>query len=191
LESLAYASDRTVGEIAVELKLSYMGVKAQCVSLEKEGYLSTRRNSRRQGRPEVLYSLAPKAREIFPNGGQELSLSLLNHVARLHGKQTPLKLLYLHFQSMADRYAAAMTDGTPAGRATQLAALRSQDGYFTRFLPGPPTILRQGHDPLAELHSHFPEAITYETEALARALGRPLTRVTGKGGETLFEIAGL
>lgn len=191
MEALAFSSDRTVGEVATELKLSYMGVKAQCVLLEKEGYLAKRRNSRRQGRPEVLYALAPKAREIFPNGGQELSLSLLDHVARLHGKQTPLKLLYLHFQSMADRYAAAMTDDTVAGRASQLAELRCHDGYFTRFLPGPPAILRQGHDPLAELYRHFPEAIGYETEALAKALGSPLTRATGKGGETIFEIPAL
>ncbi len=176
LEALARSSPRTVKDLAAELGLSYMGVKSQCLVLEKSGYLESRRRRRSQGRPEVLYSLADRSHELFPSHGFPLAFSLLDHIARLHGKQTPLKLLFLHFQSATETYLSKIDGSTPKERATQLAALRTAEGYYCRFEAGPPAMLVDGHDPLALLFKKFPEAAVFETEALSRVIGVRLER---------------
>ncbi|MEX1120025.1 MAG: hypothetical protein WEB60_14660, partial [Terrimicrobiaceae bacterium] len=171
LEALAHNSPRTVKDLSEDLDLSYMGVKSQCLLLEKSGYLESRRRRRSQGRPEVLYSLAERSHELFPSHGFPLAFSLMEHIARLHGKQAPLKLLFLHFQSKAETYLTRIDGTTPEDRAGQLATLRSAEGYYCRFEPGPPAVLMDGHDPLANLFKNFPEALAFETEALSRVIG--------------------
>jgi predicted ArsR family transcriptional regulator len=190
IEALAFRADQTVKDLADELGFSYMGIKSQCVALEKEGYLKSRRKRRKQGRPEVLYSLDERSRQLFPDEGFALAFSILQSTERIQGKQAALKLLFLHFQAKAEAYAAAMKGDSPRARAQELAELRSGEGCFVRFEAGPPARLLQGHDPLAALFEKYPEAITYETDALARVVGASLTRSHGKSGETIFEIAG-
>jgi len=176
LEALARNSPRTVKDLSDELGLSYMGIKSQCLVLEKSGYLESRLKRRKQGRPEVLYSLADRAHELFPSHGFPLAFSLLDDIARLHGKQVPLKLLFLHFQSKTETYLSKIDGTTPEERATQLAALRTAEGYYCRFDAGPPAMLVDGHDPLALLFRKFPEATAFETEALSRVIGVRLER---------------
>lgn len=176
LESLARSSPQTVRDLAADLGLSYMGIKSQCVLLEKSGYLETRRKRRRQGRPEILYSLAERSHGLFPSHGFPLAFSLLEHIARLHGKQAPLKLLFLHFQSQADACLSKIDGSTPEARARQLAALRAEEGYYSRFETGPPARLLDGHDPHGPLFKKFPEAAAFETEALSRVVGVRLER---------------
>lgn len=176
LEALARDSPRTVKNLSEELGLSYMGIKSQCLVLEKSGYLDSRRKRRSQGRPEVLYFLADRAHELFPSHGFPLTFSLLEHIARLHGKQAPLKLLFLHFQSKTETYLAQINGSSPTERAKQLAVLRSAEGYYCRLIPGPPAMLVDGHDPLAPLFKKFPEAAAFETEALSKVIGVHLER---------------
>ncbi len=176
LEALAHDSPRTVKDMSGELGLSYMGVKSQCLALEKCGYLGSRRKRRSQGRPEVLYFLAERSHDLFPSHGFPLAFSLLDHIARLHGKQAPLKLLFLHFQSKTEVYLSQIKGATPVERATQLAALRAGEGYYSRFEAGPPARLVDGHDPLAPLFKKFPEAASFEVEALSKVVGVRLER---------------
>ena len=46
--------------------MSYMGIKDHCLALEKDGYLDTWRRPKPVGRPEMLYRLTDRARELFP-----------------------------------------------------------------------------------------------------------------------------
>lgn len=188
LEAVARQPERTVRDLAVELGLSYMGIKSQCVALEKQGYLSSRKKRRKQGRPEVLYSLAAQARSLLPSAGFPLAFELLEQSSRLFGKQSPQKLLFLFFQEKADRYARELKAKSPLQRAGELAALRDSEGYFAMFDPGPPAAIVQGHDPLETLLLKFPEAAKFETESLSRLLGVRLERVPGKTGQIRFEI---
>jgi predicted ArsR family transcriptional regulator len=184
LESLARNSPQTVKDLAVDLGLSYMGIKSQCLLLEESGYLETRRKRRRQGRPEILYSLADRSHDLFPDHGFPLVFSLLDQVSRLYGKQSLLKLVFLHFQSKAEAYLSAIDGTTPESRAMELATLRSAEGYYSRFEPGPPAVLVDGHDPLRPLFKKFPEAAAFETEALSRVVGVRMER-TGPSRFTL------
>ncbi|MCX7868746.1 MAG: transcriptional regulator, partial [Terrimicrobiaceae bacterium] len=189
IELLASSPPLTVSSIARALRLSYMGVKSQCVKLEKLGYLATSQQHRARGRPELLYRLTPKGRALFPLGGVELALSLLDHAARLAGPQLPEKALFAHFQAKGEEYAAALRAKDPSARAAELAELRAAEGCFSRFeSEGIPRIV-EAHSPLHRLFQKYPECRKFETAAISKALGVPVYREEGQAGETIFFIA--
>ena len=49
---LKRSTGMSVNELTAILNMSYMGVKQHCVTLEKNGYLDTRRRPKPTGRPE-------------------------------------------------------------------------------------------------------------------------------------------
>jgi predicted ArsR family transcriptional regulator len=175
--------------MARTLRLSYMGVKSQCLKLERSGYLTSSLHRRGRGRPEVLYRITPKGRTLFPQGGTELSLSLLEQAARLFGPQAPQKLLFAYFQAQAGHYSSALKAANPAGRAEELAMLRSTEGRFARVESEGGLRYVEGHNPLGRLYEAFPEAEDFETAALAKALGCGLRREVGAAGESLYWLA--
>lgn len=183
LELIKSEPDLTVRQLAERLDMSYTGVKAQCVILEKKGYLSARLRRRPFGRPEVLYVLKEKARPLFPEGGVDVSLSLLDQCRKLFGPQAPEKVLFLHFQSQADEIRAALGEGTLAERATALAAMRTAAGYYSQFEPSAPPRLVERHSPLAGLFKVWPQAMAMETAMLAKILGCPVRRVQDAGSQ--------
>ena len=189
IEALALGPPRTVKSICTALHLSYMGVKSQCLKLERAGYLSSARKGGNRGRPEVFYRLTAKARELLPHGGSDLAHSLLTHAGRVYGPQAANKLLFMHFEAKAETYASALAEVEISNRPEALCALRTAEGHFASFDQGPPSRLIEGHNPLSSLFREYPEASGYETAALARALGIELRREEGKSGETCFVLA--
>jgi predicted ArsR family transcriptional regulator len=166
-----------------------MGVKSQCLKLERSGYLSSSRKGGNRGRPEVFYRLTAKARELLPHGGSDLAHSLLTHAGRVYGPQAANKLLFMHFEAKAETYVTALAEVEISNRPEALCALRTAEGHFASFDQGPPSRLIEGHNPLSSLFREYPEASGYETTALARALGIELRREEGKSGETCFVLA--
>ncbi len=191
LEALARNAESSAAQLAKEFQMSYMGARSQCLALEKSGYLSSRLQAvEGRGRPEIMYSLTPRSRNIFPQAGVPLIASLLGHAERLFGRQAPAKLLFLHFKELGDRYVREL-EGLPAAeRPAALAQIRSADGYVSAFDPGPPPALIEGHSPLAALQKEYPETIATETEVIGRALGGRVTRETSRGGRVIYRLEG-
>jgi predicted ArsR family transcriptional regulator len=183
LELIKAEPDLTVRQLAERLGMSYTGVKAQCLILERKGYLSARQRRRPFGRPEVLYVLREKARPLFPEGGVDVSLSLLDQCRKLFGPQAPEKVLFLHFQAQAEQISQAIGEGTISERAQALAAMRSAAGNYSQFDPGPPQRLIERHSPLAGLFKVWPQAMAMETAMLGRILGCSVRRVQDAGSE--------
>jgi predicted ArsR family transcriptional regulator len=172
-----------VRQLAERLGMSYTGVKAQCLILERKGYLSARQRRRPFGRPEVLYVLREKARPLFPEGGVDVSLSLLDQCRKLFGPQAPEKVLFLHFQAQAEQISQAIGEGTLSERAQALAAMRSAAGYYSQFDPATPPRLIERHSPLAGLFKVWPQAMAMETAMLGKILGCSVRRVQDAGNE--------
>lgn len=186
LETLARSGPSTVMHLSKALGLSYMGIKAQCLAMEKSGYLTSSPQRRERGRPEVLYALAPKVRTVFPDQGTPLALSLLEHAKTLFGPQAATKLLYLHFQGVQNRYLKIL-EGTPESeRLPRVAAQRSSEGHFAH-IDEEGSALVEGHNPLGLIFDAYPEASQYETEMMSRLVGQHLTRTVTHGGEIRFE----
>ena len=95
LEAIKRSEGKTVSQLAKELEMSYMGIKQNCVNLEKMGYLKTWRVPRKdKGRPEKLYQLTAQCDVLFPQAGVGLTLDVMESVRQLYGETAPEKLLF-------------------------------------------------------------------------------------------------
>lgn len=174
----------TVTQMAEHLDMSYMGVKQHCLGLEKDGYLSTARRHRGSGRPELLYQLTAKANDLFPRAENALAVSLLEQSRKLFGAQAPGKMLYLHFQSRTEHYAASVRGESAVERARWLAGQRDKEGHVAIWEEGPPGKIIERHHPLEPLFEIYPEAAVMEREMFQRILGVSVRRdLVRSGGE--------
>ena len=171
----------SVGELAEALGMSYMGVKQQCVELERLGYLDTWRRPKaptQTGRPEIAYRLTRKAHELFPVASNEMTLALLNAAQALYGPVAPEKLLFTVFQRKIEGYLTRVKGETLAARATAFAAIRDAEGCMAE-LEQDATGLRivEYHTPLADLLAAYPALLhRLEQEMYTRVLRTPVKR---------------
>jgi len=177
------AAGLTVRAMAGRLKMSYMGVKQICIDMERDGYLDTFRRNRGVGRPEHIYRLTNKARDLFPQADNALALSLLEQSKKLYGPGAAEKILYLHFQEKAQGYAGKMRGESPAERAKWLARLRDSEGHMADFESEPAVRIVECHHPMEALFAAMPKAAAMEREMFQHVLGAPVRREqSGEGG---------
>jgi len=189
IEALARFSPRTVREISSELKLSYTGIKAQCIALERLGYLRVTRLRAKRGRPLVCYHLTPKARPLLPDRSGDMLISILEQAVRLFGDEGANKLIFKHFQVTANYYADTLALLPPRQRVHRLVELRSAEGRFARCEEyGESLRIVENHNPLARFFEEYPHAQNYETEAMMRTLGFELKREDHPDGRTVFTL---
>ena len=169
-----HAAGLTVTELASRLDMSYMGVKQVCLDLEKHGYVDTFRRHRGVGRPELLYRLTRKSRDLFPQADNTLAISLLEQARKLYGTGAPGKMLYLFFQDKTAGYAAKITGGNATERAKSLVRLRDQEGYMADCEAEPSLRITERHHPMRGLLEAFPEAEGLEREMFQKLLGAPI-----------------
>ncbi|MCX6972530.1 MAG: hypothetical protein NTV93_20595 [Verrucomicrobia bacterium] len=180
-DALKRSDGLSVGDIAARLGMSYMGIKAQCLALEKSRHITSRNQHCGSGRPQLIYRLTAKGQSLFPSDNHRLAVSLLNGARTLFGAASAEKLLFLHFQKLADGYLAGIPDKAPPDdRLAALAALRDADGHMARVEAG---CLVESHVPLAGLFEAFPAAIAMEETMISKVLGTAVTRVTGSTGD--------
>lgn len=170
-----------VKPLAAQLKMSYMGVKDHCLELAKQGYLTTWRNARPVGRPEMFYRLTQKAQELFPQPNNAVTLQMLQSAAKLFGATAPGKLLLLYFQEQTKFYRDSIRGETLAERAKWLARVRDREGCFSVLESEPTLRLTEYHQPLQDLFEVYPEATRLEEAMMGRILG-----VEVKRNETVF-----
>ena len=86
LETLKQTGGLTIRELAETLKCSYMAAKSHCEHLTKHGYLKRSRIPRTEvGRPEIFYSIGPKADTLFPQAGDDFALAMLEECQLMFG----------------------------------------------------------------------------------------------------------
>ncbi len=173
-----------VVDLAARLGLSYMGTKEICLDLEKSGYLSAWRSPVPRGRPRLVYRLTRKAEELFANEPLSLTLEILRAAAELFGATAPGKLLLRYFQKQTQTAAGKVRGETPAERLRWVARWRDGLGHYALFAPGPPPMLVERNQPLAEIFRAYPEALAMETRMLESLVGRPLQRLGEANGES-------
>ena len=76
------------------MKMSYMGIKQHCLTLERDGYLDTWRRPQKMGRPEMVYRLTQRTHDLFPVRQQRDDVAVAEIGAGNHGPNAPEKLLY-------------------------------------------------------------------------------------------------
>ena len=184
LELLKRSADGVpVRDLATALDMSYMGVKAHCLSMHRQGYLETWRQPGGRGRPRMYYRLTAKAYELFSEENNDLTLSLLKESRTLFGPTAPQKLLMFHFRTLTAKNRERVQGTTPSERARSFAKLRDSDGCFSQFEEGPPWKIVESHDPLQSLLAGYPEVDALECQMMSEVIGVPIrrevTRVAG------------
>ena len=180
-----------VGELAERLGMSYMGVKAQCLALEKSGHLDSRNVHRGAGRPLLVYRLSARGQELFRSADNRLALSLLDEAKSLFGTAAAEKLLFLHFQKRGAAYTEKTSGETGLdGKLRALAGAREPEGTMPR-VEG--EALVESHSPLEDVFKAYPAAEAMEEAAVSKALGEKFSRKTEAVGdhyEIRFEAFG-
>ena len=94
LNTLKRTRGLSVNQLVARMKMSYMGIKQHCLTLERDGYLDTWRRPQKMGRPEMVYRLTRRTHALFQADSNAFTLDLLQSMEEIHGPNAPEKLLY-------------------------------------------------------------------------------------------------
>jgi len=191
LNSLKRTKGMSVNELVEKMKMSYMGIKQHCLTLQRDGYLDTWRRPQKMGRPEMVYRLTRRSHDLYPSDSNQMTLDLLESVHEIYGPNAPEKLLYNMFERKTAALKTKAKGQTVAERAKWLAKARDAEGHMSQFIieekEGGPQIL-ECHSPILNVLERYPIVGRLEQDMFEAALGtsvrREETRTSG-----LYECA--
>ena len=190
LNSLKRTKGMSVNELVEKMKMSYMGIKQHCLTLERDGYLDTWRRPQKMGRPEMVYRLTRRTHDPFQADSNQFTLDVLDSAQQIYGPNAAEKLLFNVFERKAAALKEKVKGDSVADRAKWLARTRDNEGYMSQFTTnenGGPQIL-ECHTPIMNLLERFPIIGRLEQDMFEAVLGtkvrREESRVSG-----LYECA--
>ncbi len=178
LNSLKRTRGMSVNELVGKMRMSYMGIKQHCLTLERDGYLDTWRRPQKMGRPEMVYRLTRRTHDLFPTDSNQFTLELLKSIQEIYGPNAPEKLLYNVFEKKTAALKAKVKGETVAERAKWLARVRDGEGYMAQFATseeGGPHIL-ECHSPIMNLIEQYPIIARLEQDMFEALLGTRVRR---------------
>jgi predicted ArsR family transcriptional regulator len=177
VNSLKRSRGLSVNELVDRMRMSYMGIKQHCLTLQRDGYLDTWRRPQRMGRPEMVYRLTRRAHDLFQADSNRFTLELLDSVQQIYGPNAPEKLLYNLFEKKCSTLKEKIKGATVGERAKSLAKIRDTEGYMSQFVTeeGGPQIL-ECHSPLQNVLDKYPIIGRLEKEMFEQLLGTRVRR---------------
>jgi predicted ArsR family transcriptional regulator len=179
LNTLKRTRGLSVNELVARMKMSYMGIKQHCLTLERDGYLDTWRRPQKMGRPEMVYRLTRRTHDLFPSDSNEMTLELLKSVAEIYGPNGPEKLLFNVFERKTAALKAKVKGETIADRVRWLVKQREAEGFMSQFIDdekeGGPQIL-ECHSPIMNLLDQYPIIGRLEQDMVEAVLGTSVRR---------------
>jgi predicted ArsR family transcriptional regulator len=191
LNTLKRTKGLSVNELVGKMKMSYMGIKQHCLTLERDGYLDTWRRPQKMGRPEMVYRLTRRTHDLFPCDSNDFTLELLKSIKEVHGPNGPEKMLFNVFERKTAVLKTKAKGDTVVERAKWLATQREKEGFMSQYVgdekEGGSQIL-ECHSPILNLLDQYPIIGRLEHDLVAGVLGtevrREETRTSG-----LYECA--
>ena len=179
LNTLKRTRGLSVNQLVAKMKMSYMGIKQHCLTLERDGYLDTWRRPQRMGRPEMVYRLTRRSHALFQADSNAFTLDLLHSIEEIHGPNAPEKLLYNLFERKTNELKEKVKGATVQERAESLAHIRDQEGHMSQFVNEPneggPQIL-ECHSPIMNLIEKYEIIGRLEQEMFEKVLQTPVRR---------------
>jgi predicted ArsR family transcriptional regulator len=178
LNSLKRTKGMSVNELVEKMKMSYMGIKQHCLTLQRDGYLDTWRRPQKMGRPEMVYRLTRRSHDLYPSDSNSLTLDLLQSAHEIYGPNAPEKLLYNLFERKTAALKAKAKGDTIVERAKWLARMRDTEGYMAQFLleeKDGPQIL-ECHSPILNVLERYPIVGRLEQDMFEAVLGTKVRR---------------
>ena len=179
LNTLKRTKGMSVNELVDKMKMSYMGIKQHCLTLERDGYLDTWRRPQKMGRPEMVYRLTRRTHDLFPCDSNDFTLEILKSIQEIHGPNAPEKLLFNVFERKCSAIKSKIKGDTIEERAKWLARFRDSEGYMSQYVnqagDAGPHIL-ECHSPLMNLIDQYPIIGRIEQDMFQSILGTPVRR---------------
>ena len=179
LNTLKRTRGLSVNQLVAKMKMSYMGIKQHCLTLERDGYLDTWRRPQKMGRPEMVYRLTRRTHDLFPCDSNEMTVQLLKSVGEIYGPNAPEKLLYSVFERKTAALKAKVKGETVTERAKWLAKQREAEGFMSSFVTdakdGGPQLL-ECHSPIMNLLEEYPIIARLEQDLVEAVLRVPVRR---------------
>ena len=179
LNTLKRTRGMSVNELVEKMKMSYMGIKQHCLTLERDGYLDTWRRPQKMGRPEMVYRLTKRTHDVVPSDSNELTFQLLSSAKEIYGPNAPEKLLFHVYERKTRNLKEKVKGDTVAERAKWLAKQRDSEGYMSEFTVGEKDgghQILECHSPIMNLLEQYPLVGRLEQDMFEAVLGTPVRR---------------
>ena len=178
LNSLKRTRGMSVNELVERMKMSYMGIKQHCLTLQRDGYLDTWRRPQKMGRPEMVYRLTRRSHDLFQADSNQFTLELLKSTQEIYGPNVPEKLLYNVFEKKTAALKTKVKGETVAERAKWLARVRDGEGYMAQFTTseGGDSRILECHSPIMNLLEQYPIIGRLEQDMFEVLLGTRVRR---------------
>lgn len=178
INSLKRSRGMSVNELVEKMKMSYMGIKQHCLTLQRDGYLDTWRRPQKIGRPEMVYRLTRRSHDLFQAESHQFTLDLLKSTQEIYGPNAAEKLLYNIFEKKTAALKSKAKGAGVAERAKWLARVRDGEGYMSQFIDGAESGPRifECHSPIMNLLDRYPIIGRFEQDMFEAVLGTRVRR---------------
>jgi predicted ArsR family transcriptional regulator len=191
LNTLKRTKGMSVNELVAKMKMSYMGIKQHCLTLERDGYLDTWRRPQKMGRPEMVYRLTKRTHDLFPCDSNDFTIEVLKSIAEIYGPTAPDKLLFNVFERKTANLKAKAKGETVVDRAKWLVQQREKEGFMSQYLEevrdGGAQIL-ECHSPILNLLEKYPIIARLEQDLVSGIVGATVRREESRASG-LYECA--
>lgn len=192
LDLIAADGPVSAAELAADLVLTAAAVRRHLAVLEAEGQIGVHDAGAhvgpvRRGRPAKRYVVTAEGQAALSQQYSELASQALRFVAEIGGADAVRHFAERRVGELERRHAVALAEAgdDPVRRARILAEGLADDGYAAtaRPVPGGYAIqLCQGHCPVQDVASEFPELCEAEAHAFSRMLGVHVQRLATLAG---------
>ncbi len=127
----------TVDELSEQLQVTRNAVRQHLAALESDGLIALGSTRPSGGRPQQLYALTEKGKEVFPRHYSWFAQLVIEAIKREHGPQGLRARLGEIGVGVAERLRSQSPDpGTREQKVEKLAAVMDQLGYNARTVAG-------------------------------------------------------
>lgn len=192
LDLIAADGPVSAAELAAELDLTAAAVRRHLAVLEGEQQIGVHDGAgpagpARRGRPAKRYVVTTAGQAALSQRYSELASQALRFVAEIGGADAVRSFAERRVRELEERHADALAEaGDDTGRrARVLAEGLALEGFAATARPVPGTAaiqLCQGHCPVQDVASEFPELCEAEAHAFSRMLGVHVQRLATLAG---------
>ena len=175
LELRKWEGGRDAGALADRLGLTPMAVRLQLYALAAEKLAESEEERRPKGRPAKLWRLTPAADALFPNGHEDLTLSLIRSAREAFGESGMAKLIAARGRAQARAYREEVgAKGSLRKRVDTLARIRTREGYMAEVRKDEDgaLLLVENHCPICSAASECMNLCAGELAVFREVLGK-------------------
>lgn len=177
LDILKRKGTATLDELAREIGLSAVTIRAHLSVLERDDLVTSDEVRGRVGRPHFVYTLTSRAQEQFPVSYHVVAHRFLEAFRTIAGPEQMQKVVQQVADSWAAERVARVTGREMEQRVAEVVAIRNEEGAMAEWERVDGAILIHQHNcPASQIACHHPEVCQAELEYLSRLLGAVVER---------------